>query len=433
MAARRRLGTTHHTDQGLNDPSSLAHSALAYTARGWAVIPLHTMRADRCSCRRDDCPSPGKHPRVRWQRFERVCPTAAQVAAWWRRWPDANVGVVTGKASGAVVLDIDPRNGGDISIASLEERWGGRPETVESITGGGGQHLWFAAVDALPSVPIAPGCDLKGEGGLVVAPPSVHRCGATYAWRPGHAPDEIELARLPEWLRAVAPREIADGAPASQVTIRTPGEQAEFAATWLRGDVALRPGDHNYVCPFHDDHHPSLHIDAEGCRWICFGCGLRGGIGALRRALHEIGLGRLSSRIRELPEVDSASVTMHGNVEVDVVGESFHQDALLRLTGGRRSYGGVDACTVATLTADSAAPLDPDAVEVRIADCVIGRLRPDVARRYRTLIAFTARERGVVSCVARIVGGWDRGRQDVGAFGVRLLLPQLDDVPLESP
>ena len=162
---------------------------------------------------------------------------------------------------------------------------------------------------------------------------------------------------------------------------------------------------------------------------MCFGCGRRGGIGALRRALGETDIGRPRRRIHELPSTDAVRVTLPGDVEVDVVGESAHHDALLRLTGGRRSYGGVDAHTVATLTADSAAPLDPDAVEVRIAGNTVGRLRRDRARSYRSLLAHTAHEHGIVSCFARVVGGWDRGRGDIGAFGVRVLLPRIEDVP----
>lgn len=410
--------------------SPLAGAALLYATRGWAVIPLHTMHADHCSCGRRDCAAPAKHPRVRWQSYERSRPTPSQVAAWWRRWPDANVGVVTGRVSGVVVLDIDPRNGGDASYASLKERWNGHDETVESITGGEGRHVWFASTDAMPSGPIAPGCDLKGEGGIVVAPPSVHASGKSYAWRSGHAPGQIVLTDPPAWLRALATQLPAGTRPSPQeVDARTPSEQREFAATWAHAGITLHSGDHNYLCPFHDDHHPSLHIDAEGCRWICFGCGRHGGIAALRHALGEPDRGAPSGRIRELPDVDTAPVTLPGDVEVDVVGESGHQSALLALTGGRRSYGGVDAFTVANLAADPERPLDPDAVEVRIAGHVVGRLRRDIARRYGATFAYTARDQGFVSCVARVVGGWDRGRSDVGAFGVRVLLPRLDDVP----
>lgn len=412
--------------------SAVARAALADAARGWAVVPVHTVVDGRCSCGRVGCPSPAKHPRVRWQRFEQARPGATQVEAWWRRWPDANVGIVTGGVSGVVVLDVDRRHGGEESLAELERTWGVCGATVESVTGGGGRHLWFAASggERLTSGPIAPGCDVKAEGGVAVAPPSVHASGGRYRWRPGRAPDEIALLPPPAWLRALAspePRALPGSGDRSGVPARTEQEQAEFAAAWARAGLMLAPGDHTYLCPFHDDHHPSLHVDADGCRWMCFGCGRKGGIGALRRALRETDAGRARARIAELSDGSTTQVTLPGEVEVDVVGESAHQDALLSLTGGRRSYGGVDAYAVATLGADPAAPLDPGAVEVRIAGRPVGRLRRETARRYRTFLAYAAHEYGEVTCAARILGGWDRGRGDVGAFGVRVLLPELDE------
>ena len=70
---------------------------------------------------------------------------------------------------------------------------------------------------------------------------------------------------------------------ARRAPARTEGERAEFAALWAEAGVELRSGDHYYLCPFHPDHHPSLHIDADGCRFYCFGCGRGGGSGRLRR------------------------------------------------------------------------------------------------------------------------------------------------------
>ncbi len=64
-----------------------------------------------------------------------------QIQRWWRRWPDANVGIVTGAVSGLVVLDVDPRKGGGDLLAALEDVHGSLPRTVESLTGGGGQHF----------------------------------------------------------------------------------------------------------------------------------------------------------------------------------------------------------------------------------------------------------------------------------------------------
>src|SRR2546428_7220372 len=61
------------------------------------------------------------------------------IDAWWSVEPEAGIGLRTGRASGTIVIDVDPRHGGDVSLAKLEEEHGPLPETVEAITGGGGR------------------------------------------------------------------------------------------------------------------------------------------------------------------------------------------------------------------------------------------------------------------------------------------------------
>jgi hypothetical protein len=353
--------------------------------------------------------------------------SSEQVAEWWQRWPDANVGVATGRVSGLAVVDIDPRNGGDESLRAMESRWGLLPVTPETRTGGGGRHLWYRCETTLPSGRLAAGVDLKAEGGMVVAPPSLHRSGSRYVWRPGGDPDDLTLAILPEWVGRHAhgqlnePRVSRDGPPD-----RTSEEQVEFADTWSRAGIDLLPGDRYYLCPFHDDHHPSLHIDAGACRWYCFGCGIGGGIGRLSGLLGEHREPRLRSQLRQSPE-RGLPVTLHGDRAVDVVGESRHQDELLELTGGRRRYGGVHTETVAELVSEPENPVDPNAVIVRIDGRHVGYVRRQDVEWLAALIDESNDLHGFSSCRAIIGGGWDRGRGDVGWFGVTLLLPAPPD------
>ncbi|MDO8615091.1 MAG: bifunctional DNA primase/polymerase, partial [Dehalococcoidia bacterium] len=127
------------------------------------------------------------------------------IARWWARWPAANIGLVTGSRAGWFALDVDPRHGGDDSLADLEHRHGRLPETVEALTGGGGRHLLFS----LPGfqVPnhtgagaLAPGLEVKGDGGYIVAPPSRHGSGRPYAWESSSAPGVVAIAAPPAWL-----------------------------------------------------------------------------------------------------------------------------------------------------------------------------------------------------------------------------------------
>lgn len=171
-------------------------AALAYHDRGWAVIPS----AER-----------GKRPIVRWQAYQDGLPSEKAVDKWFTRWPEANLSVVTGTISGIVVLDVDPKHGGDKSLDALEARHGPLPTTVEAVTGGGGRHLYFAhpGFEVRNRAGLARGLDLRGDGGVIVVPPSVHPSGRPYRWREGRAPDDCPLAPLPVWL--LVPRFGVDG------------------------------------------------------------------------------------------------------------------------------------------------------------------------------------------------------------------------------
>jgi hypothetical protein len=182
----------------------LLSEALACAQRGWRVFPVHSIRDDRrCSCSRAECAHPGKHPCVvGWPEAATTDPEI--LTRWWAIWPYANVGVLTG--GGLAVLDVDPRNGGDTSLAALEQEHGPLPSTITCRTGGGGQHFYFSAdgltVRSNTSGVLGKGLDVKAGGGFVVAPPSTHISGRAYAWDPTRHPDQTPLAPLPDWMAA---------------------------------------------------------------------------------------------------------------------------------------------------------------------------------------------------------------------------------------
>lgn len=171
---------------GSQDSSDIRAAARSYAARGWSVIPIEAR---------------GKRPLVAWLEFQQRRAEPAEIDAWFRHWPDANVGIVTGRVSGLVVIDVDARHGGLESLAAIERDLGRLPDTVAAVTGGGGRHLYFDHPhEALRNrVGVRPGLDLRADAGCVVAPPSLHPSGRRYAWEPGHAPDAMPLAALPPW------------------------------------------------------------------------------------------------------------------------------------------------------------------------------------------------------------------------------------------
>ena len=170
-------------------------AALEYHARGWCVIPAYHVRQGRCTCPKTNCTSAGKHPRLTtWKEYQTARPSEATIRHWWAQWPDANVAIVTGKISGIVVVDVDPRNGGSVSVKDLR-----LPPTVTCLTGGGGEHYYFEHPGGWVGdrAALLPGIDLRGDGGLVIAPPSNHLL-ELYRWEVGFEPDFHPLAPFPQ-------------------------------------------------------------------------------------------------------------------------------------------------------------------------------------------------------------------------------------------
>lgn len=146
------------------DTPPMLTAALEYHARGLRVIPLR---------------AGDKRPLVRWKGQPE--PTADDLRVWWTTHPDANVGLLTGVAHGFCVVDIDVKRDGLAHVEALD-----LPPTRAVRTGGGGLHLYYAAPAGARAVRnrvnLVPGVDLRGDGGLVAAPPSVHASGRAYAW-----------------------------------------------------------------------------------------------------------------------------------------------------------------------------------------------------------------------------------------------------------
>lgn len=168
---------------GHQSPACLT-AAIRYANEGFCIVPIAwTTQTRRCSCRRPDCTAPGKHPIISgWRREASKDPNL--ITRWWHRWPDAGVGIATGKISNLVVIDIDPRHGGDASLKELEASFGQLPKSFRVRTGGGGLHIYLRhpGFEIPNSTGLVPGVDIRGNGGLVVAPPSRHVSGGLYEW-----------------------------------------------------------------------------------------------------------------------------------------------------------------------------------------------------------------------------------------------------------
>lgn len=192
----------------------LGKAAVWYAKQGWKVMPCQgIIDGGRCTCNgpHKEPKDVGKHPAVNAWNSEATSDDS-KVEQWWTANPDYNIGVFC-QPSGFLVIDIDPRSGGDESFIKFEERVeGALPPTVEAQTGeysqGGkvtrGRHLYYK-VDASEKLlgnlsgEGMKGIDIKHNGYVLIAP-SRHFSGTTYDWKPGHAPWEIEMAEAPEEL-----------------------------------------------------------------------------------------------------------------------------------------------------------------------------------------------------------------------------------------
>ncbi len=161
------------------------------------------------------------------------------LAFWWQRWPQANIGIPTGKRSGWIVLDIDGRHHGVASLKRLLEDARRRaieeqrpfeplPPTRSAYTGGGGLHLVFTVRDDL-DFPVKnatglgdyAGIDLRGEGGYVVVAPSQHESGQRYAWL-----NDEPLAPFPDLLAELCRPRPPAPAPPTPSTTTPPGRSS---------------------------------------------------------------------------------------------------------------------------------------------------------------------------------------------------------------
>jgi hypothetical protein len=178
--------------------SPLLLAALEFAEQGYRVIPLHTPSGESCSCGKPDCASVGKHPRTA-HGLQDATSDPATIRQWWKRWPDANVGKTTGPESGILVLDVDGKEG-EASLIALAKRGFILPDSYSVRTGSGGQHHYFLYPDGAnvrnSQSKLAPGLDIRGAGGYVDAPPSMHKSGRRYEVNES----SISPAPCPEWL-----------------------------------------------------------------------------------------------------------------------------------------------------------------------------------------------------------------------------------------
>lgn len=254
--------------------SQNAAMARTYAAAGWKVFPLWWTDNGRCACpngRRDQTHpdycgttddgavknSPGKHPITR-NGVKDATTDIGDVTSWWEQHPTANIGLPAGD-NGLAIIDVDPRHGGDESLANLNAhaltQGVDLTSTLAHYSGGGGIHLIFSApvgtharscddkecagciANGQGKPPFGPdmiGLDTRGRGGYIVAAPSVHVTGGTYQWVDFFA----DTAPWPDFLTAFmnppkAPPPLPYSGPVNV------GNAEKYAAKALENEIEL--------------------------------------------------------------------------------------------------------------------------------------------------------------------------------------------------
>ena len=197
--------------------------ALSYLNKGLSVIPVwsppmvrnkppknfnENLKKKLAENEQSDKPLPSKEivkkefieqckkPIPYWTKYQTQLPTVQEVTEWFSKWPDANIGIVTGKISNLVVFDLDSKD-----AVEYAENEGGFPDTVKVKTGKG-HHIYmqYPGFEVRGSVNKKLDIDIRADGNCVVAPPSMHGSGHTYEWIEGFSIFEIDPADCTPWM-----------------------------------------------------------------------------------------------------------------------------------------------------------------------------------------------------------------------------------------
>lgn len=202
-------------------------AALAYAANGWPVFPL----------------KPGQKVPATQHGVKDATTDPVQVAEWWSKTPDANIGMACGDPSGVWVLDVDGEEGHD-TLVNLGH---GYPATLTQYTPSGGVHFLFRHLPGLGNTAssIGPKLDSRGDGGyIVVAPSEVN--GREYRWAGKAVPEAI-----PGWLVVLVrkplpkprkPIAAAERSAYSQKALTLACERVASAGEGMRNDTLNREG-----------------------------------------------------------------------------------------------------------------------------------------------------------------------------------------------
>lgn len=207
-----------------NPTPSMMLSALWYVRQGFAVFPLWWPNGGACACPKGAaCSSPAKHPMTATG-FHDASADEEQVKAWWSKWPTANIGLPTGHDFDVVDIDGAAQEWTEFTAANKMPEHHGVAMSGRAAGGfhyycrPGGQKTVPSGKNGLPK-----GVEIKGHGGYVVAPPSMHVSGTAYRWIKELSADVHGEEPWPQWYARITakperPKERIEFTPLASVS-----------------------------------------------------------------------------------------------------------------------------------------------------------------------------------------------------------------------
>ncbi len=254
-----------------------------YLRRGWALVLIYPVHGGACECQTDperkgrcnNGSDRGKHPI--WGTKRGAITNVYRLGERLKAWPDAGLGILTGKRSGIVVIDLDRRN---VVDQAAVDRYLAELGPTRTHTTGDGKHMFARYVDGIGKFDMLPGLQVIGDGGMVVAPPSRHfKTGKTYTVNVMDVNPYAEIiAPWPDAWTIPEPKQKATGTPSGP-----PSSSPSYLPPGLLDAIMARAATVNgneiiFKCAWPDNHkhgdsNPSATFNTQKGCGRCKSCG----------------------------------------------------------------------------------------------------------------------------------------------------------------